>query len=312
MKTLRFPRVRRAIVLAALGLFVASPAPVRAQSNPAVVSAGGPSGPIAIAPYFDSPSVTPVDRPHLASSFALPVSEPLEAIVVLADGDEKPKRRGRSMLGRNDALKGLLTPERARVLLQSLTVPGWGQATAGAKGSSKAFLVAEAGVWGSFTAFRIQQQMRRQSYEKTARLFAGIDLNDRDDEFRRIIGNFLSSEDYNRLVVRRDAANQFYGDPAAYNEYIRAHELHGADAWNWESPEAFLRYIDQRKDTQRAGLRANTALALAVANRIVSAIHAARVSRPAPEPKSTSWNLECVPTGDGDPTAFRLAVRTKF
>jgi hypothetical protein len=232
---------------------------------------------------------------------------------VLAEGDEEPKSRGRSMLGgRSDALKGLLTPERARVLLQSLTVPGWGQATAGAKGSSKAFLIAEAGVWGSFTAFRIQQQMRRVSYERTARLFAGIDLRERDDEFRRIVGNFFSSDDYNRLVVRRDAANLHYGDPAAYDDYIRTHELRGVDAWSWSSPEAFLRYIDQRKDTQRAGLRANTALALAVANRIVSAIHAARVSRPAPEPKATSWNLECVPTGNGDPTAFRLAVRTTF
>lgn len=312
MKTKSFASSRPASVLAAWAVCVAWMWSVPAHADDAVVAAGGAGGPIAVATSFDAPRVVAIDRPLLASSFALPTTEPLEMIVVLADGDEKPKRRSRSMLGRNDALKGLLTPERARVLLQSLTVPGWGQATAGAKGSSKAFLVAEAGVWGSFTAFRIQQAMRRQSYEKTARLFAGIDLDDRDDEFRRIIGNFLSSEDYNRLVVRRDAANQFYGDPAAYDAYIREHELHGADAWNWESPEAFLRYIDQRKDTQRAGLRANTALALAVANRIISAIHAARVSRPAPEPKSTSWNLECVPTGDGDPTAFRLAVRTSF
>jgi hypothetical protein len=243
---------------------------------------------------------------------ALPAVDWADGTKLAARRERPPeRRRGRSMLGSRDAMKALITPERARVLLQSLTVPGWGQATAGANRSSAAFLVAEAGVWGSFTAFRIQQQLRRQSYEKTARLFAGIDLRGRDEEFRRIVGSFLSSDDYNRLVVRRDAANLHYGDQAAYNEYIAEHELKGADAWSWGDVESLLRYVDQRKDTQKAGLRANTALALAVANRIVSAIHAARVSRPA-TPTTTSWQLECVPAGDGDPTAFHVGVRTRF
>jgi hypothetical protein len=173
------------------------------------------------------------------------------------------------------------------------------------------FAVAEASVWGAFSAFRVQEALRRRSYEGTARLFAGIDLQGRDEEFRRIVGSFLSSEEYNRLVVFRDAANLYYDDPVRYREYIAEHSLGGANAWSWASVDMLLRYRGQRKEEQRAGLRANTALALAVANRIVSAVHAARLAGRA-ENRPASWNLECVPAEGNDPTAFRVGVRTRF
>jgi hypothetical protein len=262
------------------------------------------------------PSVAP-ERPVMASELAL--EEPLLAQGRSMLEPKKPKKPkeakpDRSMAGSpREGRSGVLSPERARVLLQSLTVPGWGQATSGARRSSAAFLVAEAGIWGTFTAFRIQQTLRRESSLRTASLYAGIDLEGRDEEFRRIVGLYPSSDEYNRLVVRRDAANLFFGDPAAYNAYIAEHELRGADTWSWASPESFFRYRDQRQDSQRAGLRANTALALAVANRIVSAIHAARVARPAQAPPDTrkSWHFECLPDG-GDPTAFHVGVRARF
>ncbi len=297
------------------------------------VAAAEPSGPgEAIAPSAFARTMLPAsddaftDESLLTSAPARPVMVSALALdgTLLADNrsmlDKKPKeskpKRTRSMAGApKQGGHGVLSPERARVLLQSLTLPGWGQATVGAKRSSAVFLVAEAGVWGSFTAFRIQQQMRRQAYEKTARLFAGIDLRGRDEEYRRIVGSFSSSDEYNRLVVRRDAANIFFNmpgpfDPAAYEAYVAAHELRGADAWSWSDREAFDRYRSQRQDTQRAGLRANTALALAIANRIVSAIHAARVAPRETAPR-TSWKFECVPEGS-DPTAFRLGIRATF
>jgi len=230
---------------------------------------------------------------------------------MLAPSEKKEKKKkSRSMEGDKQAHEGVLSPERARVLLQSLTVPGWGQATVGKNKAAAAFLVAEAAIWGSFTAFRVQEMMRKESYENTAMLYAGIDLSDRDEEFRRIVGSYSSSEEYNRLVVRRDAANLYYGDPAAYEAYVAEHSLRGADSWSWSGEDQFNRYRSQRQDTQRAGLRANTALAMAVANRIVSAIHAARVAPRATAPR-TSWNLECVPVGS-DPTAFRMGLRATF
>ncbi|MBI5709792.1 MAG: hypothetical protein HZC42_05710 [Candidatus Eisenbacteria bacterium] len=239
----------------------------------------------------------------------------------LAAAGEEPlaisfgRRRGRKPKA-PPAPPAALGAERARILLRSLTVPGWGQATLGHPTAATVFALAEAGVWGSFAAFHLQQQMRTDTYERTARLFAGIDLSRRDEEFRRIVGAFPSSEEYNRLVVARDAANLYLSDPQhpdydGYRAYIEAHRLGGGDAWNWASDGDQTRFRGQRKDAQRAALRANTALALAIANRIVSAVHAARVAgRPAG--RSRSWNLELAPVDVTDPTALRLAVRAKF
>ena len=203
-----------------------------------------------------------------------------------------------------------LSPERARLMLQSLTVPGWGQATLGHRKSAMAFGLMEVGVWGSFTAFRIQERMRRSTYEKTAELYAGIDLSGRDEEFRRIVGFFISSDEYNRLVVRRDAANLYYGNPAAYDAYVAAHELKGIDTWSWDSEESFRRYRMERQAQQRSTRRAQTALAVAVINRLLSAIHVASAAAHDAN-RHSSWRLECVPAG-GDPTAYRLGVRADF
>src|SRR5206468_12634159 len=130
-----------------------------------------------------------------------------------------------------------------------------------------------------FAAFRIQEQLRRQSYQRTARILAGIDLKGRDEEFRRIVGSFISSDEYNQLVVDRDAASLFYVDgvlvdPVGYQKYVDEHPLKGGDTWAWPDDESLLKYRGQRKDAQRAALRANAALAFAVIDRLLSAVHA--------------------------------------
>lgn len=204
-----------------------------------------------------------------------------------------------------------LTGERAAILLRSLTLPGWGQATVGHTGAAKAFGIAEFAVWASFTAFRVQGALRKEAYESTANLLAGIDLNGRDEEFRRIVGSYRSSEEYNLLVVFRDAANLYYDDPVQYRAYIAEHSLKESDHWSWNSDESLLRYRGQRKDAQRASLRANTALAVAVVNRVLSAVHAARAAGH-PRNTSRSWNFEAAPADANDATAFRFGVRTRF
>jgi hypothetical protein len=205
---------------------------------------------------------------------------------------------------------GALGAERARILLRSLTLPGWGQATLGRRTSAVFFGLTETAIWGTFTAFRIQVAMREDAFLRTARLQAGIDLRGRDEEWRHIVGGFASSDDYNRLVVLRDAANLYYFESEAYWAYFEEHRLKGADTWKW-SGEGRLRYLDQRKNAQRAAQRANTTLAVAVVNRIVSALHAARVAgRPAPAARS--WQFEVVPVACEDATAFQLRVRARF
>lgn len=220
-------------------------------------------------------------------------------------------RKTRLKSDRAPAMPPVLNAERARALLRSLTVPGWGQATLGHRRSAYVFAITDLSIWTSFTAFRVQQRLRTDASLRTAMLEAGIDLSGRDEDIRRIVGLYASSEEYNQLVVYRDAANLYYDNPAAYRAYIEAHQLQGRDAWAWSDEDAFRRYSGQRKQAQRAALRSNTALALAITNRLISAIHAARAASHAPA-KAQTWNFECVPVPGGDGTAFHLGVRTRF
>lgn len=254
-------------------------------------------------------------RPELASEFTLAASTitaPSEPRAKKKKDDHEKTRPA----GRNEG--GLpLGAERSRILLRSLTIPGWGQATLGRTRSAAVFAIAEAGIWGAFTSFRIQEKLRRDTYVRTAGLFAGVNLKGRDEEFLRIVGSFASSDEYNLLVVSRDAANIYLSDPydpdlVGYRQYIAEHSLGGRDAWSWSDEASFRRYVSQRKEAQRAALRANTTLAFAVANRLISALHAARSSGGAAGAQPRSWNLECVPVPDADPTAFRFGVRTRF
>jgi hypothetical protein len=218
-------------------------------------------------------------------------------------------RRG-ARAPRAAALSGALGPERARILLRSLTLPGWGQATIGHRTSAVFFGLTETAIWGTFAAFRIQVAMREDAFLRTAGLQAGIDLSGRDEEWRRIVGDFASSDEYNQRVVLRDAANLYYFESEAYWGYFEQHKLRGADTWMW-SGEGRRRYLDQRRNAQRAAQRANTVLAVAVVNRIVSALHAARaVGHPAQAARS--WQFEVVPVTCEDATAFQLRVHTRF
>uniref|UniRef100_A0A832ML05 DUF5683 domain-containing protein n=1 Tax=Eiseniibacteriota bacterium TaxID=2212470 RepID=A0A832ML05_UNCEI len=238
----------------------------------------------------------PPAPPAMASALALPALDP-DAVPAAAAPQDAARPAG-------------LGAERAMILLRSLTVPGWGQATLGRPRTAAVFLLAEAGVWGAFTAFRIQERMRRESYERTALLAAGIDMRGRDEEFRRIVGSFLSSEEYNLYVVARDAANLYYDNPDSMRAYIERNSLSGDDAWAWSDLEGIQRYRRQRQDAQRAEKRANTALAVAVLNRILSAAHAARLA--GHSPPAPGWSLEVTPPTVADPTSCRVALSRRF
>ncbi|HEY6868046.1 MAG TPA: hypothetical protein VI792_12360, partial [Candidatus Eisenbacteria bacterium] len=274
----------RAGVLAAIlagAAFTIAGAPARASEFAAAPAPGPRSGFEADAPAgLDPPPAAPL-------SAGLPAQDP---IAFLFGGHKKKGSPGDSATAAAAAAAdsaeraGLpaLNAERAQVVLRSLTIPGWGQATLGHSTAAGVFALVEAGIWTSYIAFRVQEDLRTSSYVNTAQLFAGINLSSRDDEFRKIVGQYPSSDEYNRLVVARDAANIYLSDPnnldyAGYHAYIAAHQLQGADTWRWAGPENMQRYTDQRKSAHRAAQRANTTLAAAIVNRLVSVLHVSRL-----------------------------------
>jgi hypothetical protein len=272
-----------------------------------------PESPFAAASFTVSPAP---ERPVMASALALPAAD----VTGAADSHLRLPGRKRTARAPRPVVETMpLGPERARILLRSLTVPGWGQATLGRRRSAAVFGTAELGVWTAFASFRVQELLRRQGYERTARIFAGIDLAGRDDEYRRIVGAFASSDEYNLYVVARDAANLYMADPyhpdlVAYRAYIAEHSVGGSNGWNWQDRASFMRYREGRKNEQRASMRANTALGFAIANRLVSALHAMRASghvAPA-KPQGTSWRFDVTPGDPAEPTLFRAGLHASF
>jgi hypothetical protein len=144
------------------------------------------------------------------------------------------------------------------------------------------FFAVEAAIWTTFFVSIGQGEMRQDTYEQTALLFAGIDLSAVDGDFRSLVGRFISSDEYNRLVIMRDAANLHFGDPAAYNQYIEENSLKGNETWEWDTEDKFLRYAAERRSSERAFQRAEYALAAAVLNRLISGLAAWRMA-PKPE-----------------------------
>ena len=262
------------------------------------------------ASFADTPNVAADAPAGLASALAQPSFDlgAADARTLLAK-KEKPA----STTEPGEHVGPTLSPERAQTILRSLTVPGWGQAAMGHTTAATVFGVAEIGIWVSYLSFSVQEHMRSDAFQRTALVQAGINLQGRDEEFKRIVGSYISSDEYNELVVRRDAANQFYDttghlvDPIGYQNYVAEHSLKGLDTWTWPSDESLLRYRGQRKDAQRAALRSNTALGLAVVNRLISAIHAARIG-----PAHSSHSFELSFPDETDPTAVRVGVRTRF
>jgi hypothetical protein len=167
-------------------------------------------------------------------------------------------------------------PSPAGAALRSLLIPGWGQLASGHKTQAAVFGSLELGTWTSYATFQRQGALRRDAYMTTARLFAGIDLKDRDASLRKLVGQYRSSDVYNQYVVLREATF-FYEDPVERQQYIDSRSIQPADAWNWgDSFDAFERYRSERRSSEQAFKNGQYALGFAVVNRLVSAVAAAR------------------------------------
>jgi hypothetical protein len=238
-------RLARPLALAVLGAAIVTAAPPALATNAA--------DPLARATW----TIAPESRAALIAQAADPAAPAAEAPPASAAA---PGPRG---------------PSPASAALRSLVVPGWGQLATGHKTQAGIFFGLEAGSWASFLTFRRQGALRRDAYLETARIYAGIDLESKDDRLRRLVGQWQSNETFNQYVVRREAA-YFIEDPAEQQAYIEQNSLGGSESWSWTYFEDFLRYREQRRSSEQAFHNSEFVLGFAIANRLVSAVMAAR------------------------------------
>ncbi len=183
---------------------------------------------------------------------------------------------------------------RGKAIGASLLLPGLGQLYTGHKGRATVFFVADAVIWLSFIALRVQGDVRQDRYITYAELYADIySAQGKPDWYYRNLGSYNSSDDYEHDIAR--SARAIYGDDLEAREAYVARERPSPDeAWVWRANANRLEYSEMRKGSRDSYHRASLTLGLALLNRVISAVDAARLAG-----KSGSQALYVEPGADG-------------
>ncbi|MCX5801084.1 MAG: hypothetical protein NTX17_06820 [Candidatus Eisenbacteria bacterium] len=205
---------------------------------------------------------------------------------------------------------------RAKALALSTLLPGAGQYYSGRKGRAKFFFLTESAIWTSFIVFEVQGHLRKDNYINYAGLMAGVDAAGKSEDFYRALGRYVQSDpgpgSYNE-DVRREARALYPDDKQQQDQYVQENGYFGKNAWQWQSEEDQAYYRNLRKKSQLAFRRATYMVGVAVANRILSAMDAARsVANPA-KPANTSQGLRFEMRTDPDsPEYFMVCLTRSF
>jgi hypothetical protein len=196
-----------------------------------------------------------------------------------------------------DPSAGAGASPRLKAIFLSLLLPGLGEYTAGDRTGAYVFFGAEAAIWGSYAALQIQGHLREDRYEEFAHVWAGVEKPEgRDVTYYSNLERYESYDQYRVVAIRAGDGDLYAGRP----------ELH----WAWTTDERRIRFQDLRSDADRSFHRSEFALAGALLNRLLSAIHVARSVRGSPR-SSFSFHMRGDPTAGGGlvPT---LVWRTAF
>jgi hypothetical protein len=163
-----------------------------------------------------------------------------------------------------------------KALMLSLLLPGLGESYSGHKGRATGFFVSEGAIWANFAAWEIAGHLRRNDYIEQAQLNAGVGTDSGSDDYWRLVGTYARSSgtgsDSYEDALRRDARNEFPTDPAAQDAWVAERLPSGDRAWDWSSAALQDSYRTTRHNSTRAFSRAKFSFALAILNRIASAI----------------------------------------
>jgi TM2 domain-containing membrane protein YozV len=160
---------------------------------------------------------------------------------------------------KNSEIKSKKSPGLA--FIYSLLVPGMGQLYTGRFDVGKYFIISEAALWLGFAAFTIYGNWLFDDAVNYAVFHAGINKEDKDDEFFTNIGIFDNVDQYNQEKLLRGEYDKIYYPGTGYDFY-------------WDNIESRKKY---REDELSSGRIHNDRLFIAGAvliNHIVSAISA--------------------------------------
>lgn len=147
----------------------------------------------------------------------------------------------------------------------SLLLPGMGELYAGNYKNGKYFTISEATLWLAWASMQIYSDWIQNDARSFAVQRAGIQTKGKDDQFFIDIGNFQSIYTYNEQALRDRRDREVY-------------ELSSENYWYWQTNTDRERYRQLRLQSVRVQTNSQYILVAILANHIISAINAARLT----------------------------------
>jgi len=148
-------------------------------------------------------------------------------------------------------------------IIYSLLLPGMGELYADAYDIGKYFTIADGVLWGTFIGVSTYSNWQEDNYQSYAASNAGVNNNNKDEDYYATIGEYTSIESYNNEKALERNFDEMY-DPEKY-------------FWKWNSTEERKTYRDMWKSSEEANNSIRFIVGGLILNRVASAINAARL-----------------------------------
>jgi len=168
----------------------------------------------------------------------------------------------------------------------SLIVPGMGELYAGSFETGKYHLIAEGGLWLTYSGFRMHSDWLLQDAKSYAKSHAGADFSSKDDQFLVDIGNYNTTEEYNDAKSRNREYSLVY-QPAQQGYQ-----------WNWDTDANRLKYKDIRIHSGQVKNNSKFIIGAIVVNHLLSAFSAGK--------KTAAYNRSLAAADDFEINTYTL------
>ncbi len=143
----------------------------------------------------------------------------------------------------------------------SFLLPGLGEYYVGNHAKANYFFGVEALTWITYISFRIYGGWKEDDYIRFAAEHAGAHLENKDNDFRTLLSQYESIDQYNTLGRALEPGSPYYVD----NE-----ENH----WRWQSTEDRVAYRILNESSRDAYKRSDWVILTALVTRVISVIDA--------------------------------------
>jgi len=148
-------------------------------------------------------------------------------------------------------------------IIYSLLLPGMGELYADAYDVGKYFTIADGILWGTFIGMNAYSSWQKDNYQSYAASRAGVDNNNKDENYYARIGEYTSIETYNDQKALERNFIEMYDEEKYF--------------WKWNSVEERRTYRDMWTSSEQTSNDIRFVVGGLILNRVASAINAARL-----------------------------------